>query len=127
MFIFDFKWYENEKYLLLIIKLSVQKYLGRLLLIKKNTWSGDRNLKLGRRPHLEAWTETAPGGVWWALGGAWGCLVADGRWAVPGGAWWLMTRSGAGGELEEGREEAVCFAFVLGKLISLKCCNIYIL
>lgn len=30
----------------------------------------------------------------------------------------------AGGELEEGREEAVCFAFVLGKLISLKYCNI---
>ncbi|KAJ6987420.1 hypothetical protein NC653_020620 [Populus alba x Populus x berolinensis] len=27
-----------------------------------------------------------------ALGGAWGCLVADGRRAVPGGAWWLMTR-----------------------------------
>jgi len=28
----------------------------------------------------------------WALGGAWGCLVADGRWAVSRGAWWLMTR-----------------------------------
>jgi len=34
---------------------------------------------------------------------------------------------GAGGELEEGREEAVCFDLVLGKLISLKYCNIYIL
>jgi len=105
MFIFDFKWYENEKYLLLIIKLGLQKYSGTQITVDKKipgpepaTWSldGDRTLKLGRRPRLEAWTETATwsfvGGVWWALGGAWGCLVADGRWAVSRGAWWLMTR-----------------------------------